>query len=395
MTYTRYPSYYKVFRCIASACSDSCCIGWEIDIDEDTLKKYRQVEGDFGKRLQENIQTFQEQGRKCACFAMDETERCPFLNKENLCDIILNLGEEYLGQICTDHPRYYDWFVDGQECGVGLCCEEAARLILEGKEFRLVQEEVCQEEAYFGDNTEISDGLADKNTLSDEQVHEPLSEALQEESEEREFEQKLFAMREELFSEISCKKEWSETMNSLYDMAYQLQDEYDAWIFEEDEWAAPEGETQGEFPTWEETFWQQEFLSELLDFYLDLEINKEQWREWLQEAKEQIPQILSYRDSFEESHREIFSQYRQLLYYFIYRHFMSARQDDEVAEKVIFALISTSVIELFGSWTWLQNGKDKFTLEQQIAICKMYSQEIEYHEENMNKVAGCMKFLEG
>lgn len=395
MTYTRYPSYYKAFRCIASACSDSCCIGWEIDIDEDTVKKYRQIEGDFGKRLQENIQIFQEQGKECACFAMDETKRCPFLNQENLCDIILNLGEEYLGQICTDHPRYYDWFLDGQECGVGLCCEEAARLILEGKEFRLVQEEVCQEEAYSGENTEISDGLADKNTLSDEQVHEPLSEALQEESEEREFEQKLFPMREELFSEISCKKEWFETMNSLYDMAYQLQDEYDAWLFEEDEWAEPEGETQEEFPTWEETFWQQEFLSELLDFYLDLEINKEQWREWLQEAKEQIPQILSWRASFEKNHQELSSQYKQLLYYFVYRHFMSARQDDEVAEKVIFALISTSMIELLGIWIWLQNGKEQFTLEQQIAICKMYSQEIEYHEENMNKVAGCMKFLEG
>lgn len=30
----RKPDYYDRFRCIAGACKDSCCIGWEIDIDE-------------------------------------------------------------------------------------------------------------------------------------------------------------------------------------------------------------------------------------------------------------------------------------------------------------------------------------------------------------------------
>ena len=29
------PEYYDRFRCIAGACKDSCCIGWEIDVDEE------------------------------------------------------------------------------------------------------------------------------------------------------------------------------------------------------------------------------------------------------------------------------------------------------------------------------------------------------------------------
>ena len=33
----RVPDYYETFRCIAGECKDSCCIGWEIDIDEDNL----------------------------------------------------------------------------------------------------------------------------------------------------------------------------------------------------------------------------------------------------------------------------------------------------------------------------------------------------------------------
>lgn len=35
-----------------------------------------------------------------------------------------------LCQICTDHPRYRSFFSERTEIGVGLCCEEAARLIL-------------------------------------------------------------------------------------------------------------------------------------------------------------------------------------------------------------------------------------------------------------------------
>ena len=38
------PSYYKKFKCIADKCEHSCCIGWEIDIDEETLEKYEKLE---------------------------------------------------------------------------------------------------------------------------------------------------------------------------------------------------------------------------------------------------------------------------------------------------------------------------------------------------------------
>lgn len=38
------PEYYKNFKCIADKCEHSCCIGWEIDIDEETLKKYENLE---------------------------------------------------------------------------------------------------------------------------------------------------------------------------------------------------------------------------------------------------------------------------------------------------------------------------------------------------------------
>ena len=117
----RYPLYYKNFSCIADRCTDNCCIGWEIDIDPATGSFYDSVSGDFGKRLRDNI----ENGSFKLC-----GERCPFLNDRNLCDIIINLGSEHLCYICDNHPRYYGWYGDVKEGGIGLSCEAAARLIL-------------------------------------------------------------------------------------------------------------------------------------------------------------------------------------------------------------------------------------------------------------------------
>ena len=37
------PEYYNKFKCIASKCSDNCCIGWEIDIDSKTYEKYKML----------------------------------------------------------------------------------------------------------------------------------------------------------------------------------------------------------------------------------------------------------------------------------------------------------------------------------------------------------------
>ena len=119
------PDYYGDFACIAGACRHSCCIGWEIDVDAQTLSRYDAVSGAFGQRLQQNICR-----EETAHFRLDETERCPFLNCDGLCDIILHLGEDALCQICDDHPRFRNFFSEREEVGLGLCCEAAAQMIV-------------------------------------------------------------------------------------------------------------------------------------------------------------------------------------------------------------------------------------------------------------------------
>lgn len=124
-----FPRYYKDFRCIGDECQHNCCIGWEIDIDNDTYEYYKTISGDIGKQLANNIST------NCAPhFVLGENERCPFLNGDNLCDLIIKLGEESLCDICNEHPRFYNEVAGRLEVGLGLCCEAAARLILGNQE---------------------------------------------------------------------------------------------------------------------------------------------------------------------------------------------------------------------------------------------------------------------
>ena len=121
------PDFYEDFHCLAGQCLHSCCIGWEIDIDEDSFAYYSGIEGEIGRELREKISV-----EPTPHFVLGENERCPFLNESGLCRLILDLGEISLCDICREHPRFYNEFSDRTEAGLGLCCEEAVRLLLEG-----------------------------------------------------------------------------------------------------------------------------------------------------------------------------------------------------------------------------------------------------------------------
>lgn len=133
------PDYYDRFRCIASRCTDNCCIGWEIGIDPAALADYQSQPGAFGDRLRAAIQPGDP-----PFFALTKSGRCPFLNEENLCDIYRQLGENHLCAICDQHPRFHNWFGAEKESGLGLSCEEAARLILFSAPPRLLCRETLE-----------------------------------------------------------------------------------------------------------------------------------------------------------------------------------------------------------------------------------------------------------
>ena len=122
------PDFYDDFHCLASACRHSCCVGWEIDVDEESLRRYQGTGGEIGRALRENIAL-----EPTPHFRLASGERCPFLREDGLCRLILTLGEDSLCDICALHPRFYNDYPDREEAGLGLCCEEAARLLTAGE----------------------------------------------------------------------------------------------------------------------------------------------------------------------------------------------------------------------------------------------------------------------
>ena len=116
-----YPTYYKDFTCIASACPDSCCHQWTVDVDEKTAALYRSLPGDLGDRLR-------------AVLTADNTlelegDRCPMWQTNGLCRIQAQLGHEALCKTCREFPRLTHDYGDFIEYGLELSCPEAARLI--------------------------------------------------------------------------------------------------------------------------------------------------------------------------------------------------------------------------------------------------------------------------
>ena len=176
------PNYYKKFHCIAGECRHSCCIGWDVYLDDETLEKYETLGGEIGKRVRAHL-CEKEDG---TCFEMCEDGRCPMLNEQGLCDIILEKGEDLISEICTEHPRFYNFFSDRAEVGLGLSCEEAARIILSQTEnFSLIlldddenEEKTAERDAkFFAFREKIFDVLQNGKTPIDERAKKMLAAA--------------------------------------------------------------------------------------------------------------------------------------------------------------------------------------------------------------------------
>lgn len=125
-----FPNFYKSFKCKAERCEHTCCKGWEIDVDADTVEYYKSIQTDFGKRLVSSMYS-DEEGYH---FKLDEDERCLFLRKDGLCEIIRTIGEDGLCDICALHPRFFFDAFGMQFEGLGASCEAVCELLIEGKE---------------------------------------------------------------------------------------------------------------------------------------------------------------------------------------------------------------------------------------------------------------------
>lgn len=358
------PHYYKDFKCIASECKDNCCYGgWEIDIDDETAKYYMNLEGEFGDRLRNNIDCTDEY-----CFKLEDGH-CPFLDDHNLCQIYQNLGEDKMGVVCTQFPRYSEYYGAIKETGIGLACEEAQRIIFEDKEpFHLVEMEIDEEPV---DDPEYDKKLADSLFLvrnkifgliedTNISIHQILSiilgmgNQIQELVNQEQQNDQIYNQIAEL-GKLKVKELYVQFMKNEYTLEVDVQDSIDR----------------------------------IIAAYQNLEILNQDWPDFMDLVVEKLHSedisITEYQNLYSQYwnyHKENEYQYRNILKYFIYRYFMKSAYDHDVYAKVLMTITNFLIIREMDLTRWLVNNK-VFTFEDQVDTVHIFSREVEYSEDNL------------
>ena len=127
------PEYFSKFQCDGVVCSAKCCKGWNIEVDEDTYKRYKKIKPQLdSKNVLLNISTDKKSGGHFILH--DENKFCPFLTEDNFCKLQKKYGEDYLSLVCRTYPRRIFDFGTFCESFLDLTCPVAAKLIFESDE---------------------------------------------------------------------------------------------------------------------------------------------------------------------------------------------------------------------------------------------------------------------
>lgn len=361
----RTPKYYKEFKCIASECKDNCCCGgWLIEIDEDTAGYYRSLEGEFGNTLRDSLMT-DEDGD--ICFKLLDG-RCPHLDENGLCRVLCEIGEEHTGVVCREFPRYSFTFGAVTEKGIGLACEEAARIIL------------------------LDNGTFSLTETQQEWHEEPESIIIYETKEEAKLADRLLSARDEIFTLLSDRsKKIDRRIADVLEMAFDLQQEINLGEYEET--ASGEGEYNRQSGLCQSCNTDMQGSFEILtDVFDNLELLDDKWQDITKTVRKQLFDGIS-EEEFKVRMRAVkdFCVYdkifENLMNYFVFRYFMKAVRDYNPLDKIRFAVCSCIMI-----WEMLAAGVDTMPNDI-ISLVKTFSRQVEYSEENVEVV--CEEFLFG
>lgn len=365
MKYT-IPHYFEQFRCTAAECVDTCCAGWAIMIDEESLEKYKNTEGPLGNRLHNSI-NWEEQS-----FCQYE-KRCAFLNEDNLCDLHIEGGENMLCETCRNYPRHMEEFEGLREGSLALSCIEAAKIILGCKE--PVQFLTMEDDIEDAEDEDFDFLLFTK--LMD--AREAILKMLQ----NREVDIRVrMGMVVELSKEIQIAVDKGEVfqidellekfgkMDALLKMQKQMEEN-------------PVGDT--------------EYCSEMRKMFRTfskLEVLKEDWPEYVRKAERLLfgggqSEYLENRKAFHESIGLKSESYdvwscllEQLMVYFVFTYFCGAVYDDCILGKMQTAVVSTMLIQELAQAVWIEK-QEAFAFMDFVDVAHRYSREIEHSDINL------------
>lgn len=352
--------YYKRFECIASACEATCCAGWEIVIDEESIDRYLNLRTEFGNRLCNSID-FRE-----GIFHQDHEKRCAFLNEENLCDIYSEIGEDYLCYTCKQYPRHIEEFEDLNEVSLSISCPEVAKMIL---------------------------GLEEKVTFYEDDIEEEWEEY---EDFDCLFYELLYEVREVMF-EILQNREVSIqariTMTSQ--LATEVQEKIDLYnIFEVEDIISKYEEENIKISKTVNTCNKSkaddgdtrfQYMKICIQDLYRLEVLRDDWRPYLDTVQTQLyADPDEYVKEWEIFRREVNleQEKEQLMIYFIYSYLCGAVYDGEMKVKYQLAHTSTEIVEELWFAKWKEQNHT-LTIEDKYRIVYRYAREIEHSDTNL------------
>ena len=365
----RIPHYFNDFRCVAAECEDTCCAGWAIMIDEDTLEKYKNFKGPFGNRLKNSIDW------KEGSF-LQYNKRCVFLNDDNLCDLHMEAGEHMLCDTCRDYPRHKEEYEGLREGSLSLSCIEAAKIILG-----------CTEPVQFI--------------------------IFEDEEEDEEFEDfdyllftKLMDAREKMIQMLQNRDvDIMIRIAMVLELAQKMQDLLEAdEMFQMDELLSEFGNANQmldfQKDTKEHQIGENEYCSnvrKLFRVFNKLEVLKEDWPEYIKRAEFVLygNGQRTYEENRQRFHKSMglkSASYdtwacwmEQLMVYFVFTYFCGAVYDDNIAGKVQTAVVSTILIQELAISKWVEQG-ETLDFEGFVDIAHRVSREIEHSDLNLNRM---------
>lgn len=358
------PDFYEDFHCIADKCKDSCCIGWELDIDEDTFEYYKSIEGPFGDRLRSHMKEGDES--ECNTFVLNG-RRCPFLNDRNLCDIYTELGEEALCDVCTEYPRFTVEYADTVEKSLALSCEEVGRLLFTRKKpLRIVEinfegtpEEGADEAQYVREIIFARDRAMKIMSNRDMTLHDRVESFLGYSSHVQDL------INEEEEKPGRLKTGVSGNYSKL------------------------------EMPTPTEADGREDFEMRM-NILSGLEVLDHEWTDTVTALKEHFRHSDTYvadtlRFFRDEAIASDIAVWFELLYnYFIFRYMSKSVYDCEFYMRAKFAKLSADTIRDMAVMRWLDNKK--FDLSDMIDVARIYSKEVEHSEDNLDYLSDELLF---
>ena len=362
---TKVPYYYKDFKCIASECSDTCCAGWEIIIDEDTHEKYKNVTGKFGEILRSKI-TLYEDGEPGFILEGDD---CPFLNKNKLCDIYSELGEESLCNTCKQFPRFIEEYGDTREIGISISCPEAARIILDNDK---------RVEFEINENDEMVSAYDDVNYDLFLQLMPARKIALDI------IQNRSMTLKNRIALLISFAQDKIDA-NKVSKVEEVRKNYLDEDFIENFIKQLNRYKDKGKS--------KYDNMHKYFQVYKSLEHIDENWPKIVDHTFEYFYKVINDHQLYINKHNEFNKYYKEkeyeyehLIVYFIFRYFMKAVYDYDVLAKVKLAVVSYLIIKELDVVRWIDN-KGNITKQDQIDLMHMYSKDIEHSEDNLEELA--------